>query len=89
MCLDVKLPVLNSEKGPSTWLGFCSPPRLQLIRPSADSVPTDPKRVQHKRFLPRGIGSRRVLLALDRKGSQVAQGHACVCDWGTQRKIMF
>jgi len=40
---NVKL--LNSEEGLRTSVGFCSPSLLQLIRPSAESVPADPRHV--------------------------------------------
>lgn len=37
--VSTKALVLNS----STWFGFRSPPLLQLIRPSPESVPADPQ----------------------------------------------
>lgn len=37
--VSTKALVLNS----STWFGFCSPPLLQLIRPSPENVPADPQ----------------------------------------------
>lgn len=88
--VSLKLLVLNSEEGPSTWFGFCSPALLQLIRPSAESVPADPKHVWHK-----AVSSNEnrlwesVISCLGRKGNQVAWGYVCVWLGESRESLCF